>query len=329
MRFKALVALSTALLFLATPAHGSAFPEVVNGSAPSLHPEGTAYDPTRNAFLVSSIRHGTVSVVRPDGRTSTLISHPWMISTLGVKVDVRRQRVLVAHGDLGVGARSTPETAMHRSGIGIFDLRTGALRQFVDLAAVAGPGLHLANDLALASDGTAYVTDALSDALLRIDVRGRAAVLVRDARFHDPDPPTSFGLNGIVWHPRGYLLVVKSWGGQLFRISLGHKPSVRQVATDQPIHNGDGLVLRPDGSLLAVTNPLGPQGVSAVRLLRSRDGWSSARTTCLLPWPDVAPTTATRTPAGNYVLDGRLDVLFGGSGSDHFTLRKATFSAMC
>lgn len=322
MRSIAVVALST--LLLATPAHGSVFPEVVTGSAPSLHPESAAYDPTRQAFLVGSVRHGTVAVVPPDGRTRTLISHPWMISAIGVKVDVRRGRVLVAHGDLGVGVRTSPETVMRRSGIGIFDLRTGALRRFVDLAAVTGPGLHFANDLALAPDGTAYVTDALSDALLRVDVHGRASVLVRDARFHDPDPPTSFGLNGIVWHPQGHLLAVKSWGGQLFRITLGRKPAVHHVATDQPIHNGDGLLLRPDGSLLAVTNPLGPQGVSAVRLLRSRDGWSTARTTSLQPWPDRAPTAATRTPAGDYVLDGRLDVLFGGSTSDDFILRRAT-----
>lgn len=328
MRLKAFAALSTALLLFATPAYGGrVFPDVVDASAPSLHPEGVAYDPTRQAFLVGSVRHGTVSVVRPDGGVRTLISDPWMISTLGIKVDAARQRVLVLHADLGVGEPTSPETAMHRSGLGIFDLRTGRLRQFVDLAAVAGPGLHAANDLTVAPDGTAYVTDPLSDALLRVDVRGHSSVLLRDARFHDATQPTSFGLNGIVLHPRGYLLAVKSWGGELFRISTGRHPSATQVTTDQPIHNGDGLLLRKDGSLLAVTNPLGPQGVSAVRLLRSPDGWSTARTSALLPWPDEAPTTAAHTPSGDYVLDGRLGILFGGSTSDTFTLRKAPFPA--
>ncbi|HEU5110810.1 MAG TPA: hypothetical protein VFT95_19900, partial [Micromonosporaceae bacterium] len=37
---------------------------VLRASAPSLHPEGVAWDATRGAFLVSSLRHGTVSVVR-------------------------------------------------------------------------------------------------------------------------------------------------------------------------------------------------------------------------------------------------------------------------
>ena len=297
-------------------------PPVVDTAAPSLHPEGVAYDPTRNAFLVSSVRHGTVSIVHGDGRVRTLVSHPQMVSTLGIRVDTARNRLLVAYADLGVGERSTPETTMTLSGVGIFELNTGRLRQLVDLAAVAGPGLHAANDLTIAPDGTAYVTDPLSDALLHIDVRGRASVLVRDPRFHDASIPTSFGLNGIVWHPRGYLLAVKSWGGELFRVSTGSHPQVRQVSTDQPIHNGDGLLLRRDGTLLAVTNPLGPEGISAVRVLRSHNQWASARTINLLPWADPAPTTAAATPCGDYVLYGSLDILFGSSLSDRFVIRR-------
>jgi sugar lactone lactonase YvrE len=211
---------------------------------------------------------------------------------------------------------------MALSGVGIFELSTGRLKQLVDLAAVAGPGLHAANDLTIAPDGTAYVTDPLSDALLRIDKRGRASVLVRDPRFHDASIPTSFGLNGIVWHPRGYLLAVKSWGGELFRVTTGAHPQVRQVSTDQPIHNGDGLLLRRDGTLLAVTNPLGPEGISAVRMLRSHNQWTSARTVTLLPWADPAPTTAAATPCGDYVLYGSLDILFGSSLSDRFVIRR-------
>lgn len=305
--------------------HDHGLPAVLTATAPSLHPEGVAYDPTRRAFLVSSVRHGTVSVVRPNGSVRTLISHPQMISTIGVRVDVPRGRVLVAYSDPGVGERTTPETVQKLAGLGIFDLRTGEPRRLVDLAAIAGPGSHFANDIAIAPDGTAYVTDSLSDALLRVDVHGRASVLVRDARFHDPSDP-AFGLNGITWHPGGYLLAVKSFGGRLFKITTGHHPTVSEVRTDQPIHNGDGLLLRPDGSLLAVTNPLGPDGISAVRVLRSHNRWADAATSTLIAWPDTAPTTATATPAGPYVVDGALNVLFGGGLSDEFTLRRVDLS---
>jgi sugar lactone lactonase YvrE len=307
----------------ARPGHPCrSLPKVLATTAPSLHPEGVAYDPTRCAFLLSSVRHGTVSVVRGDGSVRTLASDPRIVSTLGIDVDAARNRFLVAVADLGAGERSTPETTMALSGVGIFELSTGRLRKLVDLAAVAGPGLHAANDLAIAPDGTAYVTDPLSDALLRIDVHGRASVLVRDPRFHDATQPTSFGLNGIVWHPHGYLLAVKSWGGELFRVATGKHPQVLQVDLDQPIHNGDGLLLRPDGTLLAVTNPLGPLGISAVRLLHSHNQWRDATTIRLLPWADPAPTTAAATPRGEYILYGSLDILFGSSLSDNFTVRR-------
>ena len=319
--FAAVVAVAVATPAAAVAPRG--IPPVLTPFAPGLHPEGVAYDPTRRAFLVSSLRFGTVSVVRRDGRVSTLVQDRAMVSTLGLHVDVARQRLLVAYADLGVGERSTPETTQKLSGIGIFDLRSGRRLMLVDLAAVGGPGPHAANDLAVAPDGTAYVTDPLTDALFRVDQSGHASVLVRDARFRDASQPASFGLNGIVWHRRGgYLLAVKSWGGKLFRVTTDPDPQVHRVDLDQPIFNGDGLLLRDNRTLVAVTNPLGPGGISAVRLLRSGDGWTSARTTRLQPWADPAPMTLAATPWGTYVLDGRLGVLFGGGLADDFSLRR-------
>lgn len=58
-------------------------------------------------------------------------------------------------------------------------------------------------------------------------------------------------------------------------------------------------------------------------MLRSADGWDSARTVARhSPWPDNTPTTAAITRHGTYVLDGRLPDLFGGTPSDGFTIRR-------
>src|SRR6266516_4476896 len=90
----------------ASAAHERARPApVIEASAPTLHPEGVAWDPTRRAFLVSSVRHGTVSLVRTDGSVRTLASDPVMVSTFGVHVDAARHRFLVAYGDIGFGER--------------------------------------------------------------------------------------------------------------------------------------------------------------------------------------------------------------------------------
>jgi DNA-binding beta-propeller fold protein YncE len=124
------IAAVTALLNVTTAAPGSAATTataagpVIRGTGDSLYPEGVAWDPTRRAFLVGSARHGTVSVLRPDGAVSTLVSDERMVSTFGLAVDAARGRLLVTYSDLGVGERSTPRTTGQLSGLGIFDLAT-------------------------------------------------------------------------------------------------------------------------------------------------------------------------------------------------------------
>jgi hypothetical protein len=59
--------------------------------------------------------------------------------------------------DLGDGEKTTEATHLRLSGIGSYDLDTGARQWYVDPAALAGDGgQHLVNDLYLAPDGTAY-----------------------------------------------------------------------------------------------------------------------------------------------------------------------------
>ena len=112
--------------------------------------------------------------------------------------------------------------------------------------------------------------------------------------------------------------------GQLFRVSPDGS-SVRPVTVDRPFVGADGLALRPDGSLLVVTNTLGvASGTDSVRVLRSRDNWLRADTSrTVAPWPDHTPTAVALSPAGAYVLSGRLDLLLGGdTTSNQFTLRR-------
>ncbi|MEV4252185.1 hypothetical protein AB0J52_03335 [Spirillospora sp. NPDC049652] len=125
-----------------------------------------------------------------------------------------RGRLLVANADPGVGVKTTPATAKHIAGVGVYDLRTGRRVRYVDLAKVAGDGgEHFGNDMAVAPDGTFYATDSF----------GRSAEVSR----------------------------------------------------------------------------------------------------AVSPWSDPGPTAVTVTPGGRaYVLSGRLDILFGGSASDAFTLRR-------
>jgi hypothetical protein len=251
------------------------------------------------------------------------VPHPFGVapgvSTFGLHVDAVRNRVLVTYADIGNGERTSDATLYKQSGVAIYNLRTGRLERRVDLNTPrlnpAG-GRHGVNDLAIDAVGNAYVTDPAGDAIYRITPRGAASVLVRDERLRSD----TIGANGIVWHPGGYLLVVRYDVGTLFRISLRGELSTTGLTS--ALVGGDGLALARDGRLIAITNKLGAAGVERATVLSSRDNYRTAQVRSVEPWPVSGPTTAAITPFGTYVLSGRIDVLIAGGWSDQFTIRR-------
>lgn len=287
-------------------------PDLIAGMAPLLHPEGVAYSPARHRFLVGSVTHGTVSVVQPDGSVRTLVEDPELITTMGLAVDARRGRLLVVNGDVGIGERSTPETVRRVAGLGIFDERTGHRIAYHDLGALDPTREHFGNDVAIAPDGTAFVTDSFSGAIYRVPVHGAPSVLIRDDRL--VPVVRGNGANGIVLHPKGFLLIAHSSGRALYKLAAGQ---LTQVAIAEAIGAPDGLLLEGDGRLHAIDNT----AANRVLTLRSTDNWTTARLVASQPWPDPAPTTMARGDCGIYVLSGRLDQL-PPVGSDQFLLRR-------
>ncbi|WP_345696487.1 hypothetical protein [Kitasatospora terrestris] len=307
-----------------TAAQTGRYPAVLVGHGDSLHPEGAGWDPVHRRFLVGSMRHGTVAAVRPDGSTAVLVDDPALVTVVGVHVDAERGRILVANGDTGAGLRSTAATTRRVAGIGAYDLATGRRLFYTDLAAVAADGgEHLANDLVVGPDGTVYVTDSFAPVVYRVAPGGTASVLVRDDRL--APQPGAFGLNGIV-RSGGTLVIGKYDDGTLWRVPIARPERLSRipVAGDGDRLLGlDGLLSRPDGTLLGITNHLGGSGAESRVELRSADGWRTARLTAVRPTPDAATTVLTPGPGGSvYQLSGRLDLLFAGTPVDEFTLRR-------
>ncbi|MFC9470321.1 SMP-30/gluconolactonase/LRE family protein [Streptomyces coelicoflavus] len=307
-------------------ADSGVLPQTVTASSPELYPEGVAWDPTREAFLVTSARQGTVSVVEADGSVRELTPSLGLVSTLGIRVDARRGRILVAYSDYWV-RRMLPVDQPPTSGVAVIDLASGRLVKKIDTA--RGRQNTFANDLAVDErTGTVYVTDSVSDTLQQIDVRGRVSDLVTDDRFSDEH----IGLNGIAWHPGGYLLVTRHDSGAMFRITPDRTPRVSRVVVPASLAGVDGLALRRDGTLLAVQNTLGaangmPGGVNAVSALASDDCWRTARLTRRVePWPEKPATTVAVTGRGAYTVSGQMDVLMSGSGeAQEFWLNRLPF----
>lgn len=299
-------------------------PDVINTRAADVYPEGVAWDPTRRAFLVGSALKGTLSVIRLDGTVKEIAPSIGMVSTLGIRVDTARNRILVAYSDFWIRQRLEVGDQPPTSGVAVFALDTGKLQRRIDVA--QGASQTFANDLTFDPRGNIYVTDSVSDTLKRIDLAGHVTPVVTDPRF----AAEIVGLNGIVWHPNGYLLAVRYDDGRMFRIKP-NAPAGRKVAEvdlPEPLVGTDGLGLRADGSLVVVANSIGeavgaPGGVDGVKVVGSRDGWRSATVRSRVePWPVGGPTTVAVTPYGDYVLSGEVGTVLVGETSDRIVLRR-------
>lgn len=265
----------------------------------ALHPEGIQYDEANKRFLVSSRTKGQIGTVKDDSTYVVLADDARLISTIGLNLDAGRNRVLAAVSDAGVNpSRTSPATQRKLAAVAIFNATTGTLTSYTDLGSKA-PNYpqHFANDIAVDGQGNAYITDSFAPVIYKLDLQGNATVFLDNPMLSGG---TGFGLNGIVFHPDGYLLVAKANDGSLFKIPLNNPSSFTKVATVQGLSlaGADGLLLTDPKTLLLVS---GSQ--STVYRLTTTTDWASASEAGRFATGAVSPTTiARRTPADAYVL---------------------------
>lgn len=308
----------------------SAFPERIQVWAPNLYPEGVSFDERSGMFFLSSVREGRIVRVHQDGRTETFANDPRLVSTLGLALDRRNNRLWACVSDPGVGQRSLPQTRGQLAQVAVIDLDAGKIQQVIDLGALL-PGPHLANDLALDNHGNVYVTDSFAPMVYKIDSSGVASVLAKDQRFSAP--AGVFGLNGIVYHPDGYLLAAHYASGTLYRISLSEPSRIEAVAVaGRPFSTADGLALLDSRTLAVTSNHLAPSAVfpSAVWRLSSENGWRSAHVNGRFLTGETFPTTLAEAGDRLFVVNSYISHLFSGNSTiiSNFSLQTVRFESM-
>jgi sugar lactone lactonase YvrE len=238
-------------------------PERIVAERGGFIPEGIEYDPASGRFLTGSLAEGTIFQIHPDGRVTPAVTDPELVSSVGIEVDSTRNRLLVANSDRGAFDGSSQGQAK----LGVYNLATGERLAMVELGATIpnrpADAAHFANDVAVAEDGTAYVTDTMQNTIYEVGPDYQASVL------HRFEAPESLGLNGIVHHPSGYLLV--AGGSTLYKVPVDDPAATSQVSVPEAVEGQDGLVWMPDGRLAITSN-----SQSRVVALRSTDDWATA-----------------------------------------------------
>lgn len=287
--------------------------------AESSFPEGVAWHPGKQAFLVSSLRGGSVGLVDLSGGYRVFADDARLITTSGIVLDAPRRRVLVANEDVGVSPRST-EQSLHRTAqVFELDWESGKVRRVYDFSPLS-QGSTLSNDLTVDAKGNIYVTDSFQPQIYKVDhASGSVSVWLRDARLkpENSDPATGLlpNLNGIVYHPQGFLLAGDYVRGKLWRIPLHDPGAFTEVALPQRLKGPDGLLLKNARTLAAVETAQAADGSgmqSFVSLLVSRDNWQSAELASRRELPGTqGATTVTLRDGQLWVVNSRFPQLFG------------------
>lgn len=236
------------------------------------------------AVYVGSLRDG--SIRRVDVRTGDVAgwAEPVGVPTVGLSYDARHGLLWAAGGPSGQ--------------VRAYDADTGEL---VRTYTVAGSGFL--NDLTVTRSGV-YVTDSTVQRLVVVSF-GPGGSLPSDATTLPITGDLVFGpgfnANGIV-DSRGYLLVVQSPTGLLFRVDPETGRSVQVDTAGTTLVNGDGMELR--GSMLYVVR----NRDNVVVRLQLGPALLTARPTGELTGATDVPTTATFSGGRLYVVNARFGI---------------------
>jgi len=277
-------------------------PKEIVFNADQAYPETASWSEKQHLFFVSSVRHGTVGKVTPDGKYTPFITDDTLVSSVGLLVDDARNRLWVTNSDPGASDQTKAATQGKLAAVAAYDATTGERLAYYDLGSLSA-GAHFANDVVLDAQGNLYVSDSFAPNVYRIDTEGKISIFATSPLFNAGE---GFKLNGISWHKDGYLLVGKYNSGELFRINIANPTQIDKVRLPEALAGIDGFHLIDKNHLVVVQN----LGADRILELTSTDGWKSAKIVRQQKSALSMPSSATQVGKDIYVLDSRIDTLF-------------------
>ncbi|XP_051118897.1 uncharacterized protein LOC127243084 [Andrographis paniculata] len=229
--------------------------------------ECTKWDDVNDRFLVSFMEGGLgVVPVKEDGQVLEevpVVDNAGLgkNSSLGIFIDRPRNRVLVAIADV-FGSKY--------SAVAAYDLTTWSRLFLTQLSGSEGEK-GFADDVTVDTEGNSYITDTKGNKIWKVGLNGELLNTIGNPLFSAKEWYSNLvGLNGIVYHPNGYLLVIHTFSGTLLKVEIGKGDEVKVVnVTGGSLRMGDGLVLLSPTQIVVAANPS--------RLVESSDDWETAR----------------------------------------------------
>ncbi len=251
--------------------------------------EGVAWDAEKQRLFIGTVVEGRLAYRDPDGSWHEVPVGSPRGGLFGMAVDAPRRLLWIATG-------SVEQTAVHgerMAGLIAVDLDSLQVVRRVPLAAGA---TGAAGDLAIAADGTVYVSNVLSGAIHRC-LPGCAVLkdLIAPGTFRNPQ--------GLAVSANGKRLYIADYLSGLWVIDP-RKPAPKQLAIGEPtmLEGIDGLAIS-GGVLVAIQNGTRPRRI--VRFLLERD-----RIVMTQRWIAISPEAGE--PTLGVVRTAEDDMLFVG-----------------
>jgi sugar lactone lactonase YvrE len=262
----------------------------------SLYPEGITSDRQTGTLYLGSMAEGSLSRVRPCASELETVAPPGTFrNVVGVAWDSRRDAVWVCNTDLGFASPPRLE---------LVDPDEGSVIASHDFGAIG-----FCNDITFV-DGDVLATDSLGHRIVRVaadDVLDDTPVETWAAP-PEFDAGPGFSLNGLAYDGKHALYVAYIPTGSIFRAELddeGEFTGVTELELDAALAGPDGLYWRWTGKDELVLVESGTHRISSIEL----DG--DAGTLEVLDDGLDFPTTAAKLGDSAWVLEGKLDHLFG------------------
>lgn len=284
----------------------------------ALYPEGIDYNSITDKFIVGSFREGAVYEIGLDGAYKQIIKDERLNSVLAVRVDERRNRLFVVNSDIGSSIRPYSKGPKKLASLAVYELSSGKPVYFIDLGKLLPDKNHLANGMTLDSLGNVYITDSFSPVIYKVDIHGKVSIFLESDRFLGE----GVNLNGIVFHPDGYLIVVKKGEGVLFKVPMDDPANFSEIKSPVKFIGGDGLVLVGKKELVVIANRASGQVTETVFSLKSKDDWKTTTVSDEYKFGKVYLTTGVVRKNKIYVMHSDLKALMSASKEEKKQLQK-------
>lgn len=299
--------------------------EKIEFTSPNLFPEGIAYWKSKNKIILGSYGDGNIYAYDLKNNTlSKLIEDSLIIGPASIVIDNKTQTMYVANGDAGVSKRSSRNSTNKTASMLVYNLRTKQRIKYVDLKPLHKDSLCLANGLTLDNSGNIYISDSYRPVIYKIDNKTfEHSVFVEDKRFSG----TKFNLNGITYHPDGYLLALQMGTGDLYKIDIKTKEIVA-VQLPEKLIGADGItVVNKNQLLLTQAYEIEDKNYTtgALKTIQSFDNWNTGVIRDKKVTDCLNPTNSVKANNYIYVINSSIGVYqFQGKNQDKYSFIKLT-----